>query len=243
MPLFYSPDLKDISTRINITGSEYHHLKTSLRKHEGDQISITNGNGILAKGRINKILPNHISVQIDTTTSIEKSKPYISIAFSLLKKNNELIVEKCTELGIYEFFPFISERTVKKSISLNQLDRLRKVAISAMKQCDSVYLPEIHNPLQISELLKQIHNNYNMILAWEEEQNTPLHTILKKAKKDICLIVGPEGGFEENEVTLAKEYGSQIVSLGNHILRAETAAITACAQAIFYQLKQNPEYY
>ena len=81
------------------------------------------------------------------------------------------------------------------------------------------------------------------ILAWEEETQQGLHNVLNDAEKDICLIVGPEGGFKESEVDLARQHSARIVSLGNHILRAETAAITIAAQTIFYQLGRNPNFY
>jgi len=243
MPIFYSPELTNTSKKIQIAGIEYNHLKNTLRKREGDEMSLTNGRGIHAQCSITDISHNEITIQVNRISFQEKTKPHISLAFSLLKKNNELIIEKCTELGIYDFFPFISERTVKKSASSHQLDRLRKIAISAMKQCDSVYLPEIHNPIQFNELLEFFINKYDLILAWEEEQKTSFSTALEISKKDMCLVVGPEGGFEKSEVELGQKFGAHIVSLGNHILRAETAAITICAQVIFYQLQQNPSYY
>lgn len=243
MPIFYCSELTNTSKQVQISGSEFNHLKNSLRKHPGDEISITNGRGILAQGAIKNISKGSIEINIDSLTYQKKTKPLISLAFSLLKKNNEFIIEKCTELGIFEFFPFISERTVKNSASEHQLERLHKIAISAMKQCDSVYLPKIHNPLHFKELLDYVAPHHHMIIAWEEEQKTSLSTGLEMSENDICLIVGPEGGFEKSEIELGIERGAHIVHLGNHILRAETAAISVCAQTIFYQLERNPTYY
>jgi len=81
------------------------------------------------------------------------------------------------------------------------------------------------------------------VLAWEEENQQGLHEILQQTDKNICLIVGPEGGFEKSEVDLAIQNSARIVSLGNHILRAETAAITFAAKSIFYQLERNTKFY
>ncbi len=243
MPLFYAPEIQTDTKKTVIVGSEFNHLKNSLRKREGEIISLTNGKGLEVKGEIANVAKDHVSINIVSQIYLEKTKPHISLAFALLKKNNELIIEKCTELGIYEFYPFYSERSVKNSISSHQIERLHKVAISAMKQCDSVYLPKIHNPLTFSELLAVIYDKYDLILAWEEEHKTNLSNALKNTGQDICLVVGPEGGFEKAEVEKARELENQIVSLGNHILRAETAAITIVSQAIFFQLEKNPEYY
>ncbi|HHE40982.1 MAG TPA: RsmE family RNA methyltransferase, partial [Candidatus Cloacimonetes bacterium] len=115
--------------------------------------------------------------------------------------------------------------------------------IAAVKQCDSTHLPKIHKPLNFKGLLQKLSHKYTPVVAWEEERQQRLHNILNDAERDICLIVGPEGGFEKSEIDCAGQNSAQIVSLGNHILRAETAAITITANTIFYQLGRNPKFY
>jgi len=243
MPIFYTPELTDISKEIILSDTEFRHVKNTLRKKVGDSLHTTNGNGLLAECRIKNLSPREIILQVEHINSKEKSRPHIALAFSLLKQHNEFIIEKCTELGVYEFFPFFAKRNVKNSLSANQFERLQKIAIAAIKQCDSAHLPEIHKPLNFNELLKKLSPEYMPILAWEEESRQNLHDVLHNAEKDICLIVGPEGGFEKNEVDIALQHSAQIVSLGNHILRAETAAITIAANTIFYQLERNRNFY
>jgi 16S rRNA (uracil1498-N3)-methyltransferase len=244
MPIFYHPEFIKDNHQITIRGQEYNHIKNAIRKKEGDEISITNGRGLLAVARLLSISDHVITLEVNKWVEKEKSVPRIALAFSLLKKHTELIVEKCTELGIYEFFPFISHRTIKQSYSNKLINRLERVAIAAMKQCDSVYLPKINPVCSLQDLLLHINKEYSsLILAWEEEKSCSLNSSLKKAKGNICLIIGPEGGFETNEVELARKYNTQIVSLGNHILRAETAAMVVSANTIFYQLQLNPLYY
>jgi len=154
-----------------------------------------------------------------------------------------LLLKNAPSLGCMNFSHFFAERNVKTSLSTHQFERLEKVAIAALKQCDSTYLPQIHKPLAFGELLKNLSQNYYPILAWEEEELHGLHEVLEHADKDICLIIGPEGGFVKQEVDFAREHSAQIVSLGNHILRTETAAITISANTIFYQLKRNRNFY
>jgi 16S rRNA (uracil1498-N3)-methyltransferase len=243
MPIFYTPELTDISKEIILSDTEFRHVKNTLRKKIGDYLQVTNGNGLLAECRIKNLSSHEMVLQVENVERKEKSRPHIALAFSLLKQHNELIIEKCTELGVYEFFPFFAKRNVKISLSTNQFERLQKIAVAAMKQCDSAHLPEIHKPLNFNELLKKLSPEYMPVLAWEEESRQNLHDVLHNAEKDICLIVGPEGGFEEKEVDFAKEHSAQIVSLGNHILRAETAAITFAANTIFYQLERNSNFY
>ena len=243
MPIFYTPALTSSSKEITISDKEFKHIKNTLRKKPGDILLTTNGKGLLAECVITDLSARSMTLKVQATSTKEKSHPHIALAFSLLKQHNELIIEKCTELGIYEFFPFFAERNVKTSLSAHQFERLEKVAIAAIKQCDSVHLPKIHKPLAFGELLEKLSQNYYPVLAWEEENLQGLHEVLEHAEKDICLIVGPEGGFENQEVDFAKEHSAQVVSLGNHILRSETAAITITANTIFYQLGKNSKFY
>ncbi|MEA2103834.1 MAG: RsmE family RNA methyltransferase [Candidatus Cloacimonadota bacterium] len=243
MPIFYAPQINKKSQKIEIIGEEFNHITNSLRKKTDESISLTNGKGLLASANIQSISKKEISLHITEITETKKSYPYISLSFSLLKKNNELIIEKCTELGIYEFFPFISTRTVKKNYSRNFVKRLDKVAISAMKQCDSVFLPQIHPTLLFPEQLSLIAQKYFPILAWEEENKNFLPEVLGSTEKNICLIVGPEGGFEKQEIEIARNHKAKVISLGNHILRAETAAISFASNVIFYQLGKNKKFY
>ena len=243
MPIFYTPTLTFSSKELTISNSEFKHIKNTLRKKIGDILVTTNGKGLLAECVITDISARSMILEVQATSTKEKSHPHIALAFSLLKQHNELIIEKCTELGIYEFFPFFAERNVKTSLSTHQFERLEKVAIAAIKQCDSVHLPQIHKPIAFGELLVKLSTRCNPVLAWEEENRQGLHEVLEYANKDICLIVGPEGGFEKQEVDFAKEHSAQIVSLGNHILRAETAAITIAANTIFYQLERDSAFY
>jgi 16S rRNA (uracil1498-N3)-methyltransferase len=243
MPIFYQPDITKDTRHIKITGEEYNHIKNAVRKKETEEISITNGRGLLARGKILNISNKAIWVELYKYVEKEKSYPRIALAFSLLKKGNELIIEKCTELGIYEFFLFISHRTVKQNYSDKLASRLTRVAISAIKQCDSLYLPKINPVTSFQSFLAYLDKGYSPILAWEKETNSSLNSALKSTNSNICLIIGPEGGFENYETELAQRHKAQIVSLGNHILRAETATIAISANSVFYQLQCNPAYY
>lgn len=243
MPIFYTPELTSASKELTISDSELKHIKNTLRKKPGDILLTTNGKGLFAECVIKALSSQEMTLRIEKISKKKKSHPHIALAFSLLKQHNELIIEKCTELGIYEFFPFFAERNVKISLSAHQFERLEKVAIAAIKQCDSTHLPQIHKPFAFKKLLEILPQNYYPVLAWEEESQQGLHEVLEHADKDICLIIGPEGGFEKSEVDLAKQHSARVVSLGNHILRAETAAITIAANTIFYQLGKDPKFY
>lgn len=242
MPLFFAPKLQVNSTKLAIQGQEYKHIVKSLRKEIGDKIKITNGRGALFTGEITSIDEAILNIKIISQKSIEKSKPRVSLAFSLLKKQNKLIIEKCTELGICEFFPFVSNRTVKKNYSEKLRSKLERVAIAAMKQSGSAYLPEVNPIIDFKDLFTFINQNYQSILAWENNKSHFLDVALSTTKTDVCLIIGPEGGFTTEEVNYSKKFSAKIISLGNNVLRAETAAIAASANSIFFLHNNNRKY-
>ncbi len=244
MPCFYTPDLKEQDSGITISGEEYHHIIDVFRKSTNDKILLTNGKGLLVKAKIISISKKKIVVSILTRNKEKQSQPKIAVAFSLLKKKHDfLIIEKLTELGIKEFFPIITDRTVRKS-SKNTNLKFRKIAVTAIKQCDNAFLPEVNITTSLTELLENIKNKYVPVVALETRESRQLWEILSSLEEEhICLIIGPEGGFTNKEIEMFKSKGIQTFSLGNHIVRAETAAIAASSQTLGHLLKKYPEYY
>lgn len=244
MPCFYTPELKEQDSKIMISDEEYHHIIDVFRKSIEDEILLTNGKGLFAKAKIISINKKNLTVSILSVKKEKRSQPKIAVAFSLLRnKNDHLIIEKLTELGIKEFFPIITDRTVRKS-SKNTTSKFKKTAITAIKQCDNAFLPRVNITTSLTELLENIKENYKPVVALEVGGKRQLWEVLSSLNEEnICLIFGPEGGFTQEEIEMFKNKKIQTFSLGNHIVRAETAAIAASAQLIGYFLKKNPEYY
>ncbi|GAG08590.1 unnamed protein product, partial [marine sediment metagenome] len=144
----------------------------------------------------------------------------------------EYLIQKVTELGIGAIHPFYSERTViklKPEQLKNKMDRWMEIMKSACKQCGRVTLPTLNAPLPFEELINTVPNKKTLkVLLWEDEDKADLKRLLTSMSFEphVFAIVGPEGGFTSNEVNLAKDAGFQIISLGNRILRAETAAVS-----------------
>ena len=116
MPGFYFPELKKDESFIQITGPEYHHLVHVRRLQIGARIKITNGKGLLAVALIKEISKKAVDLEILENQEIQPSYPRIAVGFSLLKsKNDQIIIEKLTELGVKEFFPLITRRSVRKT--------------------------------------------------------------------------------------------------------------------------------
>ena len=243
MPCFYIPEMKRDKDIVTISGTEYHHICHVFRRKEGDKIILSNGKGLLAEGIINSVNKKHLTITINNMTTKQKSQPKIAVAFPLLKnKHDNLIVEKLTELGVKDFFPITSERTVRKP-SANTVEKFNKVAIAAMKQCDNAFLPKIHKVRSLSELLEKM-KEYIPVAALEIGKHQTLNEIVANyEKRSICIIIGPEGGFDKKEIKYLQNKQIATFTLGNHILRAETAAIAGVSQLVGTFLQNDPEYY
>ena len=245
MPCFYTPELKKDDRKITITGEEFHHITHVFRKIENDEILLTNGKGLLAKAKIVDINKKDLTVHILEIKEEKPSTPAIAVAFPLLKnKHDSLIVEKLTELGVKDFFPIVTKRTIRQATK-KIIEKFKKVAISAIKQCDNAFLPKIHEVSSLKELLEKIKScDFQPVVALEIGKHDLLIKIAQNYnEKPICIIIGPEGGFNKNEIDLLLEKKVPTFTLGNHILRAETAAISAVSQLLGYYLTNNSEYY
>lgn len=243
MPCFYAPEIKKNEDVIVISGTEHHHIYHVFRRKEEDEIILSNGKGLLAEGTIKSIDKKNLTVIIKKTTQLIRSQPQIAVAFPLLKnKHDSMIVEKLTELGVKDFFPITTERTVRK-LSANTIEKFHKVAIAAMKQCDNAFLPKIHKIRSLSELLEKMEE-YTPVAALEIGKHETLNEIIASSKeKSICIIIGPEGGFDKEEIEYMQNKQLETFTLGNHILRAETAAIASVSQLVGIFLQNDPEYY
>lgn len=148
---------------------------------------------------------------------------------ALLKKDNfELILQKCTELGVEEFFPLITERTIVREMSGHKQERYRKILTEATEQCGGTATPVLGQPIALSALAHTLTTlSGTAMAAYESETQQPLHHALAQATDPIRLIIGPEGGFTPDEMSLLQQAGVSTVHLGPRILRAETAAIAA----------------
>lgn len=243
MPCFYKPDLKIGDDKILITGNEYHHICHVFRKKRGDSIILSNGKGLLAIGVVDSLSKKTVTIKIENTEAKQKSQPEFAVAFPLLKnKHDNMIIEKLTELGVRDFFPITTIRTVRKP-SNSTVDKFQKVAIAAMKQCDNAFLPKIHEVRSLHKLINELEN-YIPIAALEiGKQNTLNEIIANSSDKPVCLIIGPEGGFDDKEIEFLQINKVDTFTLGNHILRAETAAIASVSQLVSILLQNDPDYY
>lgn len=221
MIIFYSTNIE--GTNIILTGEEHHHCSKVLRNHVGDTINITDGKGHLYQSVIRKITKTDTICEIISTETQTTAKGLPTIAISLLKNPSRLewFVEKAVEIGVAEIILFSSSRTEKKS---NNTSRIEKIMVAAMKQSLNFYLPPLTLIDTFADLLNLSNAYHGKYLAWCGKDTAPLQKCRNMDEKNI-LLIGPEGDFTDDEVTLAVEEGFSLVSLGSTRLRTETAGV------------------
>lgn len=239
MPSLYFPGLntaqRNGETTLQVCAEEFHHLVRVRHARVGEMVTLNSGAGITAQARITEIKKQHAILEV---LDYQDQPPFIlpyAIAFALLKnRHDELLVEKCTELGVSELFPLSTEFSVRRAGS-GTMDRFRKIALAAIKQCDNPYLPMVHDPLDLEQALGNLAQcGYYPVLCSERRPDRWLTSIGIKVDARPCFIIGPEGGFSSAEFDLFEKKGIPEIALGSLVTRAETAGIVAAAQWLAY---------
>ena len=218
MDLFYS-NYKANDKYVVMNEIDSKHISRSFRKNIGDSIMITNGFGYLCNAEIVEI-GKKIKVKINSIEKFKSSSNSIHIALSPLKNASrfEWFVEKSTELGISQITPLVCEYSEKKKVNM---DRLERILISSLKQSNQFFKPIINSIKTFENFIGE--NEDELFMANLKTSNKIKRELF--TKNNICLMIGPEGGFSDGEIKLAKEQNIKEVSLGNSRLRSETAAI------------------
>lgn len=234
MPSLYTPHLTSDATLILLEGEEFHHLSHVKRIAVGHRVKLNNGQGLIAEAIVKTIDKRKAELSISQIYSFPPIEQAYAIAFTLLKnKHDELIVEKCTELGVTALFPLETEHSVK-SASANTLSRYEKIALAAIKQCDNPWLPNVMPVRKLERAIAGIIDyGFTPVLCSELRPDIGIASLDKQCKP--CFIIGPEGGFSEQEFALFESLGIASISIGKLITRAETAAIAVAAQFLTLQ--------
>lgn len=237
---FVNQDAKENDCYI-IKGSDYNHIVNVLRMKVGEEFSVScDGKSSLC--RLEEIGSDCVFAKIikeDFKSSELKVKIYL---FQGLPKADkmELIIQKCTELGVYEIIPTEMSRCVVKldqKKKRSKTERWQSIAESAAKQSKRNIIPLVSEVVTYKNALDKINDLDLMLVPYENEMGMKSTlTALSKIKSgmSIGILIGPEGGFDEAEIDLAKKAGTLVISLGERILRTETAAITATAMCMLH---------
>ncbi|OGW15177.1 MAG: hypothetical protein A2035_08825 [Nitrospirae bacterium GWA2_42_11] len=228
--------------RIEVTGDLLKHLLGSLRIKIGERIVFVDEDKNRYLVAVTHAGKDSITGNIiDKTVLIRKHGVSINLVQAIPKGPKfDYIIQKSTELGVSAITPVISERCVvrpEKEQAQAKLLRWRRIALEAAQQSNRRDVPEIKTPVTFTEFLTSYGKVDLKILLWEGEKEHGIKDILKNTKdvKSVAVVIGPEGGFSENEVKIAVEKGFTSVSLGESILRTETAPIVILS-IILYEL-------
>ncbi len=231
---FIKTTKNSVGDEIIVDGEEFNHIKNVMRYNVGDELEVIDGNGSNLLCSIKSIQKNNLTLKILATEKC-KADPKINVTvFQALVKGEklELITQKLTELGITKLVPFYSEFCQVKP-NTTRIDRLEKISIEALKQCGRSKILEISNILTFDEMIKSLSEYEEVIFAYENAK-TPLDSKSLKLRKNIAIVIGSEGGFSEKEAKiLTSSKNVSTISLGQRILRAETASIALSTIVLF----------
>lgn len=222
-----------------LEAEEARHCYKVLRARPGDAIRITDGRGRLYECVVRTVSTHRVEYEPIAIQTVSRPDYGIHMAVCPTRKaeRNEWMVEKMTELGVNKIRFVVSEHTHREVIGrVLNMDRLRKIAVAAMKQSQQCYLPEFAIYSTLNEYVSQVAVP-NRYIAYVTSGPMPQHLIKQVARKqDVEILIGPEGDFSETEIRMAVLAGFAAVSLGPSRLRTETAAVAACHAAHLAQI-------
>ena len=203
-----------------------HYIKDVMRLKEGDNFAVFNTQGEW-RAVIQSYEKNGAKIKIMEKARDKDNEKNIWLAFSPIKQNPlNFVIQKGTELGVQRFIPILSERTIVREINI---ERIKKIIVEASEQSNRISIPEINKPELLKNFLSKFPKNGSLIFCdINSSQNNLKNILAKNIDGPICIIIGPEGDFSENErkmiIDLNQTYS---ISLAKNILKAETAAISA----------------
>lgn len=236
MHKFFTPKYLIEENKATIKGDDVRHIYKVLRLQKGEKVVINDLEGTEYLGEILEVNKTEATVKIIEKLDINNESPLQIYLFQGMPKaaKMDLIVQKGVELGIRKITPIITSRVdIKLKGEFKKLDRLNKIALEASKQSKRTIIPEVVEPVEWSDFIEQIKEMDLIVVPYENQNGYGIKNMISdvnnKSIKNVAIVIGPEGGFEETEIEELKAIDSYIVTLGPRILRTETAGFTATA--------------
>jgi 16S rRNA (uracil1498-N3)-methyltransferase len=222
LPYFFLDHLADNNLQLDEDTSK--HMISVLRMEKGEEVLLTDGKGHKARAQIVDDNRKHCVVQVGSIEKEEESQPKVSIAISIVKNASrfEWFLEKATEIGVNEIIPMLCERTEKEKF---RYDRMKGILVSAMLQSQQAWLPRLHEPQPLEQVVKRATQAQRFIAHCLPEKKVQLSSL--PTPHSSLILIGPEGDFTPKEIELALKENFIPVALGNTRLRTETAGIVA----------------
>lgn len=222
---------------------DLHHMKKVLRMSVGDEMDISDGSAWEYHVEIEELGDKEAVLLILDKQKFAREPELLVTLFQGIPKAGKMegIIQKCVELGVNSIVPVFMERTVvvDKGNFGKKLDRWQKISDEAVKQCKRGIIPDIQEACRFNQALNQLCDYDLILFPYENEDNRTIKDCLRKIAdsgekpKSVAIIIGPEGGFADKEVTALDEIGAERVSLGKTILRTETAGPAALAMTMY----------
>ncbi|MCB2341564.1 16S rRNA (uracil(1498)-N(3))-methyltransferase [Clostridium estertheticum] len=249
MHKFFVPKSSIDDNKAIIEGEDVKHIYKVLRLQVGEKVSINNSCGKEYIGEITYIDKKVVNINILKENPINNESPIEVYLFQGMPKSTkmDLIVQKNTELGVKSISPIITKRVELKTEIMEfkkadefdkKIIRWNRIALEASKQSKRSLIPVINEPIEFENLLLELKAMDLVVVPYENEEGYGMKKLIEDIDKEtinkVAIIIGPEGGFEEFEISKLKEIGSKIITLGPRILRTETAGFT-CLSLIMYE--------
>ena len=228
-PRFLLDDPLAAPGEYDLNRQESHHAANVMRLRENDVVIVFDGVGHRAEAVVVRVARDAVRVRVDAIHSEEHPPLSLTIATALPKgKRWQALVEKCTELGVDRIIPVLSERSVVKGEG--DPEKWRRWAVEAAKQSRRSWIPEICEPMRLMDMPELAAEEQSLLLIADRDGEPPSgyrEEILQA--RSVIAMIGPEGGYSEDELEYCRGKGVRAICLSPFVLRIETAAATMCA--------------
>ena len=226
-PAYFLVETSDLDSPVfNIKGTEAHHALRVRRVREKEKLVVTDGFGLVGEVEVLALGPgDQVTVKVVDKKNKVKKKPKVAVAQALAKgERSDLAVESLTEVGVDEIIPWQANRCIVKwdDKSEKGVEKWKQIARESSKQSRRAFFPEIINCLNSKELVG-IFEDFSKVIVLDPDSTVLFTDLVEHITEDVLLIIGPEGGIDENEMQLFSEYGALTATLGETILRTSTA--------------------
>lgn len=245
MSTFYIKNEQIEGNKIKIIGEDVNHIKNVLRYKTGDKLNVCDKDGIKYITKIESLTNNSI-ISIIEEKLLTTTETGLNITlFQAIPKGDkmDMIVQKCTEIGINYLIPVETERVVVKMNEENikkKIERWNKIALEASKQSGRQKVPVVTEIVNLKNVIENVSKYDIVILPYEMEKESYIKNVLRNINKNKCkqiaIVIGPEGGFSESEVGMIENSSNcnvARVTLGPRIYRTETAAMVTLSLVIY----------
>ena len=237
MPRFFVEPDQVSGNKIIIEGSDVNHITKVLRMKIGEELMVCDGTGLDYFCTIAKLDSDAVFCDVCNKWESYSELPVKVTLFQGLPKADkmELIIQKTVELGVYEIVPVAMQRSIAKlddKKAGRKIERWQSISESAAKQAGRGIIPKVTEPMSFAEALEYAKEMDSIIVPYENAKGISYtKEVISEAKAcaRLAIFIGPEGGFADSEIESAKEAGAKLVTLGNRILRTETAGMATLA--------------